>query len=210
VTTSIDDQYITKSFCYKVCVPGFTFFEIVLNQHWRRRRGSPTKFPGIQESSGGTIWNERAFHTFHTATAQAKLGNITTIILLIRLHFYDLHDRGFLSIRHRASVLTIDFSFQHISTWQLGFRGVSGFGRIEVICISDNDGSACTGSEIPYGCIAHFRLRFICLYYPKMLHVRLADICSSHVITHHLGVLHAESPTRLRLLLLVIITYSSR
>ena len=209
MTTSIDDQYITKSFCYKVCVPGFTFFEIVLNQHWRRR-----------SESHKISWNPRIIWRYHLERASfphlpyrysaGKLGNITTIILLIRLHFYDLHDRGFLSIRHRASVLTIDFSFQHISTWQLGFRGVSGFGRIEVICISDNDGSACTGSEIPYGCIAHFRLRFICLYYPKMLHVRLADICSSHVITHHLGVLHAESPTRLRLLLLVIITYSSR
>src|SRR5271154_1635682 len=30
---------------------------------------------------------------------------------------------GFLSIRQRASVLTIDFSFQHISIWRLGFGG---------------------------------------------------------------------------------------
>lgn len=73
VTTSMDDQYITKSFFFatKFVYRGLLFSKLSLISIGEGG-GSPTKFPGIQESSGGTIWNEQAFHTFHTATAQAN------------------------------------------------------------------------------------------------------------------------------------------
>ena len=123
MTTFIDDQRISKVFCYKVCVLGFTFFEIVLNQHWRRRRGGSHKISWIPR----IIWRyhlERAsFPHLPYRYGTNKLGNMTTIILLIRLHFYDLHDPAFSASDSERAFLTIDFSFQHISIWRLGFGG---------------------------------------------------------------------------------------
>jgi hypothetical protein len=159
-----------------------------------KEEGVPTKFPGIQESSGGTIWNERAFHAFHTATPQAKLGNITTIILLIRLHFFTTFTTRL--SQHQTASERFNDRLLFSNTFPLGGwgSGGSGFGTIKVICISDNDGSACTGSEIPYGCIAQFRLLLYASITQKCFTFVLADTCSSHIATHHLGVLHAESP----------------
>lgn len=159
MTTSTDDQCITKVFCYKVCAPGFTFFEIVLDQHWRRRRGLPQKFPGIQESSGGYHLERASFSTpsippQHRQTRKYNDNYLVNSTALLRPS-----RPGFLSIRQRASVLTIDFSFQTHFHLAVGVRGGSGFGRIKVICISDNDGSACTGSE-NMACIAQFRLLY--------------------------------------------------
>jgi hypothetical protein len=104
---------------------------------------------------------------------------------------YDLHDRAFLSIRQRASVLTIDFSF--FNTFPLGgwgWVGGSGFGRIGVICISDNDGSACTGSKIPYGCIAQIS---DFLYMPLLPKKCFTFVWRIHVSSH----VYYTSPWRL-------------
>jgi len=112
-----------KFFATKFAYWGLLFSKLSLISIGEGGRGGPTKFPGFQESSGGTIWNERTFHTFHTRYGTNKLGNMTTIILLIRLHFYDLHDPAFSASDSERAFLTIDFSFQHISIWRLGFGG---------------------------------------------------------------------------------------
>jgi hypothetical protein len=116
---------------------------------------------------------------------------------------------GFLSIKQRASVFYDRLLFSTHFHLAVGVRGFRGSGESRSSCISDNDGSACTGSEIPYGCIAQFRFPLYASITQKCFTFVLADTCSSHVITHHLGVLHAESPQGSAFLLLVI-TYSSR
>src|ERR1700757_4207632 len=85
-------------FSYKVCVPGFTFFEIVLNQHWRRRR-----------ESHKISWNPRIIWRYHLERAsfphlpyrlqrrQTRKYNDNYLVNSTAL--YDFHDRGFLSIR---------------------------------------------------------------------------------------------------------------
>jgi hypothetical protein len=210
VTTFIDDQRISKVFCYKVCVLGFTFFEIVLNQHWRRRRGGSHKISWIPR----IIWRyhlERAsFPHLPYRYSTNKLGNMTTIILLIRLHFYDLHDPAFSASDSERAFFTIDFSFQHIFIWRLGFGG---FG------VRENRGHLVSRittvrrarvRRYHMAALHNFRLPFICLYYPKKCFTFVWRIhVPATFITHRLGVLHAESPQGSAFLLLVI-TYSSR
>jgi len=89
------------------------------------------------------IWRyhlERAsfFHALHYGYTTGKLGNITTIILLIQLHFTTF-TIGLFSASDSERAVYDRFIF--FNTFSLGGWG-SGFGRIEVISFSDNDGSA--------------------------------------------------------------------
>jgi hypothetical protein len=165
--------------------------------------GKGPQFPGIQESSGGTIWNEWAFFSRLPYGLQCRqtrkynddhLVNSTTLFTTFTTGLFLASDSERACLTDRFLLFTIFF------TWRLGLR-----------TFGDNDGSAYTDSEILCGCIAQFRLPFYMpLLTQKMLHIRLADTCFGHFITHHPGVLHAEPSTRLRLLFLVITVYSSR
>ena len=158
MTTSIDDQCITKVFF----ATKFAHRDLLF---------SKLSLISIGEGGGGShkiSWNPRIIWWYHLerasfprlpyrySTGKTRKYNDNYLVNSTAL-FLRPSRPGFLSIRQRASVLTIDFSFQTHFHLAVGVRGGSGFGTIKVICISDNDGSACTGSEIPYGCIAQFR-----------------------------------------------------
>ena len=94
---------IIKVFATKFAYRGLRFSKLSLISIGEGGRG-PQNFPESKNHPAVPSGTSGAFSRLPYGYSTGKLGNITTIILLIRLHFYDLHDRAILSIRQRSSV----------------------------------------------------------------------------------------------------------
>ena len=126
VTTSIDDQCIIKVFfdC-KVLRTRFYFFS-KLSLISISEGGKGPQFPGIQESSGGTIWNEWAFFSrlpYGLQCRQTRKYNDDHLVNSTTL-FTTFTTGLFLASDSERACLTDRFLFFHhfFFTWRLGLR----------------------------------------------------------------------------------------